>query len=215
MFPTLSSGNFQIVSCLKMLDNSNMNTRTLPGIVAKRLQDLERNPFEAARVGGLERSFMNDLLNGKKKSVRGDNLEKLARALDWQVNELLSAARQIQVVGAVGTSAEVIFHAEGQDDWISAPSFATERTVTVEIRGDSLGRILDGWLVYYDDAHHPPTTDLLGSLCVVGVADGRVMVKQLDDGQLPGRFTLTSNAEPPIYDVEISWAAKVRGILPR
>lgn len=49
--------------------------------VQQRLGDLGINPFEAARRGGLERNFINDILNEKKVSVRGDNLAKLARGL--------------------------------------------------------------------------------------------------------------------------------------
>jgi hypothetical protein len=60
--------------------------------VMARLKELKRNPFEAARLGGLERSFVNDILIGRKRSVRGENLERLARALDWDSHILLGAA---------------------------------------------------------------------------------------------------------------------------
>ena len=57
--------------------------------VQARLNQLGRNPFEAARRGGLERSFINDILIGRKKSVRGDNIGRLATALDWTVADLM------------------------------------------------------------------------------------------------------------------------------
>jgi transcriptional regulator with XRE-family HTH domain len=57
--------------------------------VQARLNQLGRNPFEAARKGGLERSFINDILIGRKKSVRGDNIGRLAAALDWTVADLM------------------------------------------------------------------------------------------------------------------------------
>ena len=57
--------------------------------VQARLNRLGRNPFEAARKGGLERSFINDILIGRKKSVRGDNIGRLATALDWTVADLM------------------------------------------------------------------------------------------------------------------------------
>jgi len=60
--------------------------------VMERLKELDRNPFEAARLGGLERSFVNDILIGRKRSVRGDNLARLARALDWDSRLLMDAA---------------------------------------------------------------------------------------------------------------------------
>ena len=62
--------------------------------VIERLKELNRNPFEAARLGGLERSFVNDILIGRKRSVRGENFERLARALDWDSRLLMDAARR-------------------------------------------------------------------------------------------------------------------------
>lgn len=50
--------------------------------VNQRLIELGLNASEAARRGGLERSFVKDLLLGKKKSVRGVGLLRLAFALN-------------------------------------------------------------------------------------------------------------------------------------
>ena len=72
-----------------MLDSSNMRG-DLKTIVKRRLAELGINPFEAARRGRLERSFVNDILNGKKHSIRGDNATKLATALEVDVVYLLS-----------------------------------------------------------------------------------------------------------------------------
>ena len=74
----------------------------LKSVVAKRLGELRRNPFEAARIGGLERSYVNDILIEKKLSVRGDRLARLASALDWSTSELLAALEgaQAQAGGA-------------------------------------------------------------------------------------------------------------------
>jgi hypothetical protein len=66
----------------------------LQRIVMERLKELDRNPFEAARLGGLDRSFVNDVLIGRKRSVRGENLERLARALDWDSRVLMDATRR-------------------------------------------------------------------------------------------------------------------------
>lgn len=54
---------------------------TLAERVRERLEALGINPFEAARRAGFERSFVNDLLIGRKKSVRGAALLRLATAL--------------------------------------------------------------------------------------------------------------------------------------
>ena len=89
---------------------------------------------------------------------------------------------------------------------------ATESTVAVEIRGDSLGTFFNRWLVFYDDVRRPVTPDLIGELCVVGLEDGRVLVKQVRRGRAEGLFTLFSATEKPIADVAIAWAAKVNSI---
>jgi SOS-response transcriptional repressor LexA len=64
---------------------------TLKTRVNSRLAALKINPFEAARRGGLERGFVNDILNDKKTSVRGANLAKLAKGLDCDQGYLLGA----------------------------------------------------------------------------------------------------------------------------
>lgn len=63
----------------------------LKSFVENRLADLDRNPFEAAREGGLERSFVNDILIGKKRTVSGGNVNKLAQALDATASDIISA----------------------------------------------------------------------------------------------------------------------------
>lgn len=65
---------------------------TLKEKVERRLAELGRNPFEAARKGELERGFINDILQDKKKTVRGDNLNKLAAALDWTPADLVGSS---------------------------------------------------------------------------------------------------------------------------
>src|SRR5262249_41062843 len=68
------------------------------------------------------------------------------------------------------------------------------------------------WYVFYDDVHRPMTPDLIGQLCVVGLADGRVLVKQVQRGRSEGLYTLHSTTEKPIADVKIEWAARVNSI---
>jgi DNA-binding Xre family transcriptional regulator len=62
---------------------------TLKSRVEERLRVLVINAFEAARRSGLSRDFVHDILADRKKSVRGDNLIKLARGLDCDPAYLL------------------------------------------------------------------------------------------------------------------------------
>jgi transcriptional regulator with XRE-family HTH domain len=120
----------------------------------------------------------------------------------------------VRVVGYVGAGAEAHLYevAQGDLDEVISPYDATEATVAVEIRGDSLGAFFNRWLVFYDDVRRPVTPDLIGELCVVGLEDGRVLVKQVRRGRAEGLFTLFSATEKPIADVAIAWAAKVNSI---
>ncbi len=126
-------------------------------------------------------------------------------------------ARMAPVVGHVGAGARATLYAEGQGPLghVSAPEDASETTVAVEIRGDSLGAFFNEWLVFYDDVRSPVTPDLHGRLCVVGLGDSRVLIKQLRPSRTPGLYHLFSQTEEPILDQEILWAAVVTGMRPR
>lgn len=120
----------------------------------------------------------------------------------------------VPVVGYVGAGAVATLYADGQGplDHVDPPSHAGPETVAVEIKGVSLGPAFDNGLVFYDDVHQPVTPDQLGKLCVVGLPDGRVLVKIVRMAS-DGRFHLLSNtAEEPILDQEVTWAAKVTDV---
>jgi hypothetical protein len=121
---------------------------------------------------------------------------------------------KVRVVGYVGAGSEAHLYevSQGDLDEVDQPRGSNEATVAVEIRGDSLGTFLNRWLVFYDDVHRSVTSDLIGELCVVGLADGRVLVKQIQRGRAEGLFNLISSTEKPILDVAIEWAAKVNSI---
>ena len=123
-------------------------------------------------------------------------------------------APKIQVVGYVGAGSTAHFYdvAQGNLDEVSGPACSPAETVAVEIRGDSLGSFFNRWLVYYDDVRRPLTPDLIGQLCVVGLADDRVLIKQVQRGSAEGLFNLISATEKPIVDVTIRWAARVNCI---
>jgi hypothetical protein len=55
--------------------------KNLKEIVEARLAELGLGPVEAAVQGGIERTFIRDIVEGKKKSVRANKIDELARAL--------------------------------------------------------------------------------------------------------------------------------------
>ena len=122
----------------------------------------------------------------------------------------------VPVAGFVGAGTEMHFYAEGQGpiDEAPAPDGATADTVAAEVRGDSLGPIFAGWRVYFDDRRAPVTDDLIGRLCIVGLTDGRILVKVVSRGRGPGRFVLHGQFGDASPDAEGAWAARVTAVMP-
>ena len=169
------------------------------------------------------------------KPVKLDHLRLIARLgqvpLDWLTDnngepDLTpgrtnppSDADTIPIVGYVGAGAAAHYYAvsQGELDRVDAPPGSTPSTVAVEIKGDSIGRLFNTWLVFYDDIRSPVTPDLIGRLCVVGLLDDRILVKQIKrSARIKGFFDLVSNTdEPTIEAVEIAWAARVKQMTPR
>src|SRR5262249_51055746 len=115
---------------------------------------------------------------------------------------------KVPVVGHVGAGARAHFHAAAQGE-VDLPPGGTASTVALEIRGESLGKGFNRWLLYYDSVRRPATRDLIGRLCVVGLGDGRVLIKQLHGGRSRGRFSLRSPNQATINDIAVEWAAGV------
>ncbi|HEY3812837.1 MAG TPA: helix-turn-helix transcriptional regulator [Caulobacteraceae bacterium] len=149
----------------------------------------------------------------------------IARALEVEPADLFrepgagphaGGPKTVPLVGYVGAGAQAHFYASTDvlDD-VPAPEGATEHTRAAQIRGDSLGPLLDAWLIYYDDVRTPVTPDLIGRLCIVGLPDDKVLVKKLERSRSPGLFHLISNNEAPILDQTVQWAALVKQMSPR
>jgi SOS-response transcriptional repressor LexA len=87
--PTSQEENSNSKREADMWDISNMSG--LKEFTRQRLNATGRNPFEAAKIGGLERSFVNDILIEKKKTVQGRSIGKLALALDTSPEAIVRA----------------------------------------------------------------------------------------------------------------------------
>jgi hypothetical protein len=220
----LSIGYFRIAFNGVLLDNSNMS-KSLKEVVEARLDEINRNPFEAAESVGLQRNFIDDLLNGKKGSVRGANLEKLAGALSWTPAQLSAAlgwgapGRTVQIVGKAGAGPDgsVVFsEGDGALGEAPAPPGATPSTVALEVSGTSMRGIAeDGWLIYYDERRSPLTNDMLGELCILELESGQVLVKTPYPSREEGYFDLESTNAPTMRAQAVKWGALVTAIVPR
>jgi transcriptional regulator with XRE-family HTH domain len=172
-----------------------------------------------AELLGTGRSQIAKLEAGKRR-LSDVWIDRAAKVFDIDPGLLVSESdgTTVPVVGHVGAGAEAHLYSEGQGpfDYVEAPEGSTDETVAVQIKGDSLGRAFNDWLIFYDDVRGPPTDDLLSKLCVVGLADGRVLVKILERGGIPNTFNLYPNTDSGvIYDAVVEWAAKVKTIVSR
>lgn len=125
--------------------------------------------------------------------------------------------KMVKIKGYVGAGAKAHYYALADEEFeeVEAPAGSTDQTVAVEIKGKSFGPLLHSWLVFYDDVRSPVTDDLIGQVCVVGLADDRILIKEIKR-ERDGSFSLISNtAEEPIKNVEIEWAAKVKDMRPK
>jgi transcriptional regulator with XRE-family HTH domain len=129
----------------------------------------------------------------------------------------VARSKMVKLKGYVGAGSHAHFYAVADEDYeeVAAPMGANEKTIAVEIRGKSLGPLLSNWLVFYDDVRSPVTSDLVGQLCVVGLSDGRVLVKEIQRNGRGGYKLLSNTSELPIDNVDIEWAAKVTEMRPR
>jgi hypothetical protein len=165
-------------------------------------------PDEAKFYGRRFQVSAEWLLTGREQSDK----DKLPGSPGAAYQE--DATPKVPVVGYVGAGSEAHLYAvaQGDLDEVDQPPGASERTVAVEIRGDSLGPLFNRWLVFYDSVRDQVTPDLIGELCVVGLADGRILIKQLQRGRGEGLYTLVSSTQPPIQDVKVDWAARVNSM---
>lgn len=192
--------------------------------LAKRLRTSRENKGwsqgELARRIGVTPQTIQAIESGKTKKPQ--NLTAIARALSVNPDYLLDGIEgelgMVPIVGIAQAGSGSVDFSEGQGNLglVEAPEMSTEHTVALEVRGDSMGgRIEDGDTVFYDDRRQPVTPDLLGRVCVIGRADGRIVIKKLMSGSRAGHFHLISYNAEPEFDVEVEWAAKVTSIRPR
>ena len=170
---------------------------------------------EAAERFAMSPSGYRKLEYGERE-LKASDIERAADIYGVSVSEVLNR-NSVKVVGRVGAGAEMHFYADGDDPIEEAPMPPNggPDTVAVEVNGNSLGPLFNRAYVYYDEVRTPPTDDLLGRLCVVGLPTGQVLVKQLAKGSRRWHYHLISQTEEPIFDAQVIWAAVVKAIVPR
>ncbi len=122
------------------------------------------------------------------------------------------------MVGSVGAGSLILpfdEYAPGQGyKFVESPEDAPLDCVAVEVKGDSMYPIEDGWLLFYRRTQDGVPDECVNKLCVLKVVDGPTLVKRLRKGSKPGSFSLESWNAPAQFDVQLEWAARVLDIRP-
>lgn len=159
---------------------------------------------------GIPNSAVTAILNGGRQ-IKANEVPKIRKYFKLD---------SVPIRGLASAGDRIAFFSleESEPEYVPALENSTLDTVAVEIRGDSLGAALNGWVAYYDNVQRPVTDDLLNELCVLGLSDGSVQIKKVQRSRNKRFVHLVSNTGSQETDVPrsaIEWAAKVTGLRPK
>ena len=188
-----------------------------PNVLLTTRKGVKMTRVKLAELAGTSPQQIEKLEKGEREMTR-PWAERLAPHLGVSPEFLVfSKGRRSSVVGYAAAGGDGLTFADGQGPFeeVDAPLWATDRTVAVRIRGNSLGVHFNGWLAFYDDRRDPPDESLIGRLCICGLVGGRVVIKTMRQGSGKRFFHLESITEPTMFDQQVEWAAEVREMRPR
>jgi hypothetical protein len=167
------------------------------------------NPEQAQRYAQRFGVTPEWLLTGRRQSADD--------AADVSEQPKESTTTKSPIIGYIGVDAKIYFYAVSLEslDVAETPRLVTASTVALEIHGNSLGFYLNHCFVLYDDVRRAVTPNLIGELCVIGLKDGRTVVKQLQEGGARGKFDLISHGAPPVRNAGVEWASIVKAVVQR
>ena len=192
--------------------------------------------FRSAREAALENGWAESSYRAHESGTRTigfDDAERYAKryrskgvGVDASVillgaKEARTVSSGMRVVGYAGANARadvIVFttdHGDLADD-VRPPPGANENTVALQVRGSSMrNSAKDGWYICFDEdeIQYGPFDNLLGEQCVVWLADGRILYKELSGGQ-NGAYDLVSLNDDILKNQFVEKAVKVRAIVP-
>lgn len=191
----------------------------LQKIVVQRLEELGLGPVEAATRAGIERTYIRDIVEGRKRTVRSDKIDALARALQLDPSDLAnqvatpSTDSMVPLMGRVGAGAEI------EPDYEQVPEAGLEQItlpfpvpadmIAFRVEGDSmLPQFQDGMIIVVYREQRRPLDTFFGETAVVRTADGRRFVKTIMKADR-NRVTLVSWNARPIENVRLAWIGEI------
>lgn len=181
--------------------------------------ETKENQAELAARFGVSQPTVSRWLKGTPPELEhAEIINKVARDLRLVNRRRGGIMTSVPIVGYVGAGGTIDFR-DGQGPFGEAdmpPKDASPSLVAVIVQGDSMsGTLEDGWTVYYDNRRDPPDESMYSKLCIVGLTDGRVLIKRLYPGRKKGHFDLHSVNAPALLDQPVDWAARITWIAPK
>lgn len=154
--------------------------------IRERLDALGINEYEAATRAGFQRSYLYEFLTGKKDSIRIQNLEKIAKALDTTV-EFLNGKAEAAIAGTSLPLSGICEH----DAWRTSPAVPVG---TVAVPPDARYPIgaQTAWLVRGD--HFAP----------LGIPDGAIVIAVRGVKPRPGDYALVRRKDGQKTEISIA-----------
>lgn len=189
-----------------------------PNKLAALRNDAKMRQEDAAEAMGMSLGGYRKLEYGERQ-LKLAQIQAAAKAFGVSPAQVVDPQEQpiLDIVGRVGGSTDggILQDTDhGPFGQIEAPVGASGTEAVVEVSGHSMGIYApDGSLILYDNRHDPPHDDMLGEVCVVGLPDGRTLVKRLLRGSRRGLFDLESIVGDTIRDQRVDWAAVVQVVV--
>jgi transcriptional regulator with XRE-family HTH domain len=186
-------------------------------------------PLHVAKKAKIAPGTLYNLLNGDTEKLSLGVIEKIARAYDTTIDEVLGGSssqltahkpliktpllKRVRVTHRVGVGGRMF--GESQVYEIAAPAgHSGEDLEAAVIDGDGLRPLPAGWHVHFSRVPADPET-LIGELAVVRFAgSSQPLVREIRRGSQAGLYTLLGWNSAPIEDVEITAAHRIEGMTP-
>lgn len=190
-------------------------------LIRELLEDDDLTVSGWAKAAGLSEGALRKIVTQDGAGCTMTTFAKLARARGKTVAELGGAALKDAIVlaGRVGAGNQVHIFGDGEaGEYIPVPAGFGGNPydyAALEIEGDSMHPLKEGWRIIYRKTHDGVTAEELGKLCVIKIVDGGYLLKEIQPGTKPGFYNLESWNAPTLRDQRIEWASPVASIVPR
>lgn len=187
------------------------------------LAERKLNANALARKAGITPSALYNFLGGSSKSLSHDVLVKLAAAANARVDDLIGAAPNEQPGGAhiivrhqIGFGGQMFELSGERVLTVQRPAFLPPGAAVTAavVPTDALMPLPSEWTVFYEE-HVTDPEQLIGQLCIVRLGPDRPfpLLREIERGHEPGRYTLRFWSAATIQDAEVVAAHRVLGMV--